>query len=158
MRGAVAVVRQRRPPARCPPSGGRAALEALGDRVAREVVARERHVAIDGPVDPRLRRHREIDPDVVEQRLGRPGEVVPVRGESFDARLARAQDALVVRCPAIVLLDDVGSKLAIDGTTQVVHPSLPGTALSGSSPLPWPGAGVLAAYAKTGTCYVLASR
>src|SRR4051812_43690697 len=140
MRGAVAVVRQGRPLARRAAARGRPALEALGDGVRREVLAGEGHIAVAGLVDPLLRRHREVDPDVVEERLGRLGEIVPVRGKPLYARLARTQDALVVGDAVVLLtiLNDVSSKLAIDGTTEVVHRCLPGTALYGGGPLRGP--------------------
>src|SRR4051794_36190738 len=157
VRGAVAVVRQRRALARRAAAGGGTALEPLGDRIGREVLARERHVAIADLVDPQLRRHREVDPDVVEQRLGRLGEVVPVRCEPLDTRLAGAQDALVVRAP-VVLLDDVWSKFSIDGTTEVVHRCLPRDAPYGGGPLRGPVWEVFATHAKTSTHSLLTSR
>src|SRR4051812_3876648 len=58
---AVAVVRQRRALARRAAARGGAALEALGDRVGREVLACEGHVGVADLVDPQLRRHREVD-------------------------------------------------------------------------------------------------
>jgi predicted NBD/HSP70 family sugar kinase len=50
------------------------------------------------------------------------------------------------------------SEFAIDGTAEVVHRCLPGTALSGGGPLPWPGAEVFAARVETRTSCLLTSR
>ena len=101
-----------------------------------EVVLGERQVPVYDQVDALLRRHREVDPDVVEQRLRWLGEVVPIRGEPLYAGLARAQDALVIGSPVALrtIFDDVRRKLAIDGTTEVVHRCLPGTALTAAVP------------------------
>src|SRR5262249_44845251 len=111
----------------------------------REVVAREGHVAVADLVDAHLGGHREVDPDVVEQGFRRPGEVVPVRRESLYARFARAQHALVVRSPVVrrTVLDDVRSEFAIDGTAEVVHRCLPGTALTAAVPFRGPVIGSL---------------
>src|SRR4051812_32771549 len=44
----------------------------------RDVLGRDRHVAIDDAVDAHLARHGEVNPDVVEERARRTSEVVPV--------------------------------------------------------------------------------
>src|SRR6185369_6388421 len=73
---AVAVLRQRGPLARRPATCRRAALDpaaldvVAGHRHRREVVLRERHVAVYDHVHAMLSRHREVDPDVVEHGLG----------------------------------------------------------------------------------------
>src|SRR3954454_334130 len=160
MRRAVPVVRQRCALARRPAAGRRAALQPLRDRIGGEVVPCERHVVVADLVDPQLRRHREVDPDVVEQRLGRLGEVVPVRGEALYAALAGAQDALVVREIVVLrpVLKNVRSKLAIDGSAEVVHRCLPGTALYGGGPLRGPVAASLPQLWKLQTSRMLTSR
>src|SRR5690242_3599794 len=107
VRGAVAVERQRDPLAGRPAARRGAAL----DPVALDVVAArglrgeplpaEGQVAVHDAVHPALRGHREVDPDVVEERLGGPGEVVHVGGQPVDGGLARSQYLLVVARAAL---------------------------------------------------------
>src|SRR4051812_26487095 len=129
MRRAVSVLGERGPLARRAATGRRAALDpaafdvVAGHRHRREVLLREGHVAVDDAVDPLLGRHREVDSDVVEQRLRRFREVVPVGRQAVDAGLARAQYALVIaRAPlAGLVIEDVSRQLAIDGPTKAIH-------------------------------------
>src|SRR3954469_10616261 len=64
-----------------------------------------------------------MDPDVVEQRAGRLGEVVTVGREALDSRLARPQHSLVAGDgPARALGHDyLACQLPIDGATEAVH-------------------------------------
>src|SRR4051812_15354334 len=115
VRRAVAVLRQRRALAGRTATRRRPALDptafdvVAGHRHRREVVLGERHVALYDEVDALLRRHREVDPDVVEQGLGRFREVVPVGSEAVDRRLTGTQHTLMVaRAPlARLVLEDV---------------------------------------------------
>ena len=96
-------------------------------------------VAVDDAVDAQLRVHREVDADVVEQRLGRSCEVVAVRGQAMDGRLAGAQDSLMVGRAITVrsILDDGIGQLPVDGAAEVVHgrsPWVVPTAPGDSSP------------------------
>ena len=52
-------------------------------------------VALDDEPGAALGREGEVGADVVEERPGRPGEVVAVGDEPLDRRLAGAQDVLV---------------------------------------------------------------
>src|ERR1039458_5370413 len=62
------------------------------ERVLDEKLVGKANVAAHHLVDVLLVGHREVAPDVVEERAFRPGEVVTVGGHSHDHRLACAQD------------------------------------------------------------------
>src|SRR4051794_28598141 len=62
--------------------------------LALDVFACKLDVTLDHPVHPHLRVDGEERPDVVEERLGRLREVVPIGGEPLHRGLARAQELL----------------------------------------------------------------
>src|SRR3954447_15385950 len=125
MRRAVPVVRQRVALARRPPPRGGAALQRIAVGVIAvaglpgEPLVGGREIGGDDPPDPRLGTHREVHPDVVEQRPGRPREVVAVGHEALYALLAGPQHGLMPAAPYIAT--DLTRKLAIDGATELVH-------------------------------------
>src|SRR3954447_11823262 len=125
VRRTVAVVRQRRALARRPAPRGRAALQAVRRRPRREVLLRERHVAVDDLVDAELLLKREVDAHVAEQRLGRPREVVPLGRQPRDGGLTRSQDPLVMARSFVTgtLLQDERCELTIDRAAEAIHRS-----------------------------------
>ena len=71
--------------------------------------------------------HREVDPDVVEQRLRRLGEVVHVGRQPVDRGLACLEHALVVGRAALerVIFQDLVLELPVDGAAEVIHRYVP---------------------------------
>src|SRR3954471_14255174 len=128
MSRAVAVVVERDALTRRAAARGRTALDRLaigvdaGHRKALQVLVCSVDVTLDDRPDARLCAHREARPDVVEQRAARPREVVPIRDESFDRRLAGMQHVLV--CAYAPDQDRpvyVPAELSIDGPAELVH-------------------------------------
>src|SRR5439155_6366922 len=123
VRRAIAVLVQRDALARCAAARGGAALHRIAVRV--EAAARHpiddrlRDVDIAGDDLPRarLRGHRDVGADVVEERSRRAREVVPVGDEPLDGRLPRAKHALV----RLAATDDVPRQLAVDRPAELVH-------------------------------------
>ena len=109
-------------------------------------VERERDVALDHVPHPELVAHREVDPDLVEQRARRPREVAAVGAEPPDGVLTGQQYGLAVATPRRILLvlDDPRRQFPIDRSAEAVHirsypPCFVPLALScGSLPLGFP--------------------
>src|SRR5881227_2871132 len=95
VRRAVLAARQRHPLAggalaRARVAGERRAVEAHAFLLALvDVLAGDPDVTVDRAVYAHLGRHREVEPNVVEERSRRPREVVPVGGETLEGRLTR---------------------------------------------------------------------
>src|SRR3954451_14972916 len=128
VRRAVLAARQRHPLARralarARVAGERRAVEAHAFLLAPvDVLAGDLHIAIDRPVHPHLTRHREVEPDVVEQRARRSREVVPVGGETLEGRLTRAEERLpVLRDAPVAVFLDQRCELSIERATELIH-------------------------------------
>src|SRR5205807_10244246 len=80
--------------------------------------------AMDHAVDAHLPRHREMDPDVVEERARRPREVVAVVGQPAERPLAGVEHiAPRVGLRLVQLPGDQGAQLAIEGATESIPAS-----------------------------------
>jgi hypothetical protein len=130
VRRAVLAARQRDALARRPLArAGVTAERAAVDRQAllltlRDVPVGDAHVAVDHPVDAHLTRHREMRPDVVEQRARRAREVVAIAREARERALTCVEQvAAGLRRHSV--LDDHRTQLAIHGATELVHIPLP---------------------------------
>jgi hypothetical protein len=101
-------------------------VELLGRQAVEELV-RQPHVRLDHLVDPKLIVEREVLPYLREQRADRLGEVATVHRETEHRRLTGVEHALLVVAPRWIvrILDHHRPQLPKDGTTELVHLSLP---------------------------------
>src|SRR3954469_25326245 len=128
MRRAIAVVRKRHALTGRALASRRAALERVAVdveavlRLAGEPLLRELQVPGDGEADARLLRHREMHPDVVEQRARRTLEVMAIGGEALYGRFARTQHRSVRLDPAWRrVFRDVRRQVPVDRSRELVH-------------------------------------
>src|SRR5262249_60528782 len=86
----------------------------------------------------RLGRPRNVAANVAERGAGGAGEVVAVSGRTRDDGLGGAQDSNVVAGHAGARwgIDDMGSKLPVDGSTELIHVKLPQIYWFWSTPAP----------------------
>jgi glucosamine-6-phosphate deaminase len=129
VRRAVAVVRERRALARRALARARPALQGVAVDVearlrglSQELVG-ECQVALHDVQHARLRAHREVGADVVEQGFGGVGEVVTVGRQALDRRLAGSEHAPVigVRAFRVRILEDLVRDLPVDRPAEHVH-------------------------------------
>src|SRR4051794_6466102 len=94
---------------------------ALGQ--PREELLRELDVELDRSPDGELVAHREVGADVIEERPSRAREVAAVDRQPANRPLARVEHQLLVPAGGgvILVLDDLGRDLAVNGAAEAVH-------------------------------------
>jgi hypothetical protein len=104
-----------------------ALARALEDELLRwrdvQIVDGERDVAIHRHEDVELLLDWEAGPDLVEERLGRLGEVAPIVEEALHRVLAGIEHALAIA--PLGVLDDEWRKFPVDRAAELVHGSIP---------------------------------
>jgi hypothetical protein len=126
---APAAARAGRSPAGVRLALARPPIEADSLRQPGEELERQLDVALDHPPHQQLVGHREVNANLVEQRAGRAREVAAVIREPPDHALARVEDLLLVPATGLVdrVLDYSRGQLAVDGATEPIHLSTPGS-------------------------------
>jgi hypothetical protein len=100
--------------------GGRPIGGAALGQGSIDIPAGKLHMSLDDAVDAPLPLEREVDPNLSEERAGRPGEVVRVAREAIAGGLAGGEDSTPVRAAARHL-DYVGGEFAVDRSAELIH-------------------------------------